>query len=56
MTNYGGQMATLKQINANRLNSLKSTGPSEKGKYWSSKNSIKHGLTAKNLIVGEDRD
>ena len=43
-------MATLKQINANRLNSLKSTGPSEKGKYWSSKNSIKHGLTAKNLI------
>ena len=48
-------MATLKQINANRLNSLKSTGPSEKGKYWSSKNSIKHGLTAKNLIVGEDQ-
>ena len=47
-------MATLKQINANRLNSLKSTGPSEKGKYWSSKNSIKHGLTAKNLIVGDN--
>ena len=48
-------MATLKQINANRLNSLKSTGPSQKGKYWSSKNSIKHGLSAKNLIVGEDK-
>lgn len=48
-------MATLKQINANRLNSLKSTGPSQKGKYWSSKNSIKHGLTTKNLIVGEDQ-
>jgi hypothetical protein len=40
-------MATQAQITANRLNSLKSTGPrTEEGKAASSANSLKHGLTA----------
>ncbi len=49
-------MASHKQITANRNNSLKSTGPkTPEGKYWSSHNNIKHGLTSKDLIVGEDQ-
>ena len=48
-------MATLKQINANRKNALLSKGPtSYLGKIKSSKNSLKHGLTAKHLVIGEN--
>ena len=40
--------ATIKQINANRKNALLSKGPkTDLGKLNSSKNSLKHGLTAK---------
>jgi len=47
-------MATIKQINANRKNALLSKGPkSDLGKLKSSKNSLKHGLTAKQLVIGE---
>ena len=48
-------MASKKQITANKNNSKKSTGPISKlGKLKSSQNAIKHGLTAKQLIIGED--
>ena len=48
-------MATIKQINANRKNALLSKGPTSKlGKINSSKNSLKHGLTAKQLVIGEN--
>jgi hypothetical protein len=48
-------MATIKQINANRKNALLSKGPkTDLGKFNSSKNSLKHGLTAKQLVIGED--
>ena len=48
-------MATIKQINANRKNALLSKGPkSDLGKLKSSKNSLKHGLTTKQLIIGEN--
>ena len=48
-------MATIKQINANRKNALLSKGPKTNlGKINSSKNSLKHGLTAKQLVIGED--
>ena len=48
-------MATTKQINANRKNALLSKGPkTDLGKLNSSKNSLKHGLTAKHLVIGED--
>ena len=45
-----------KQLEANRANSLKSTGPkSEEVKLQSRGNALKHGLTArKHLIVGDD--
>ncbi len=45
-----------KQLEANRANSLKSTGPkSEEDKLCSKGNALKHGLTArKHLIVGDD--
>ena len=48
-------MATIKQINANRKNALLSKGPKTYlGKLNSSKNSLKHGLTAKQLVIGEN--
>ena len=48
-------MATIKQINANKKNALLSKGPKTNlGKLNSSKNSLKHGLTAKQLVIGEN--
>jgi len=49
-------MATPAQIAANRLNALKSTGPtSVEGKAASSCNALKHGLDAASLVIpGED--
>jgi hypothetical protein len=54
----GELMATDKQIQANRVNAQRSTGPkTEAGKARSRVNSWKHGLTAKMLIiVGECED
>jgi hypothetical protein len=50
-------MATIKQIQANRLNSQKSTGPrSVEGKLRSSQNALKSGIDAESLLIlGEDR-
>jgi hypothetical protein len=51
-------MASTRQLEANRANAKRSTGPrSEGGKARSRLNSRKHGLTAKTLIiVGENAD
>ena len=50
-------MATLPQIEANRLNAQKSTGPrTPQGKAVSSQNALKSGLDAESqFVVGEDR-
>ena len=43
------------QLEANRANAKKSTGPkSQEGKARSSFNSRKHGLTAKTLVIGDE--
>ena len=44
-------MTSLKQIEANRRNALKSTGPrTETGKQRSRRNATRHGLTAETVI------
>ncbi|MEQ1715388.1 MAG: hypothetical protein ABL907_05300 [Hyphomicrobium sp.] len=49
-------MATEQQITANRLNAMRSTGPATpEGKAASRRNALKHGLTAKDVVIeGED--
>ncbi len=48
-------MTTESQLQANRQNALKSTGPkSIEGKHIASHNSVKHGLLSKDLIIGEE--
>ena len=49
-------MATQAQINANRANALKSTGPrSAEGKSASRFNALKHGIDAASIVIpGED--
>jgi hypothetical protein len=48
-------MSTEKQINANRQNAQKSTGPkSDEGKAAVSQNAVKHGLFAQSVIKGEN--
>jgi hypothetical protein len=45
-------MASLRQIEANRRNALKSTGPrTETGKQASRCNAVRHGLTAETVIT-----
>ena len=50
------RMTSIRQIEANRRNALKSTGPkSETGKLHSRRNALRHGLTAETVIhVTED--
>ena len=49
-------MATEKQVQANRRNALKSSGPkTQTGKAVASKNAMRHGLLARDVVIkGED--
>ena len=47
-----GQVATIRQIEANRRNALRSTGPqTDLGKQRSSQNAVRHGLTSETVIT-----
>ena len=49
-------MTSFRQIEANRRNALKSTGPSsEEGKQQSRLNAVRHGLTAETVIGTQSR-
>jgi hypothetical protein len=41
------------RLNANRANSLKSSGPSAEGRDVSRRNGLKHGLTGQGLVISE---
>ena len=48
---FGNPMTSYRQIEANRRNALKSTGPkTEAGKQASRRNAVRHGLTAETVI------
>jgi hypothetical protein len=50
-------MSTQKQIDANRRNALKSTGPkSDEGKEKSSLNALRHGLTAEQAVLPHENE
>ena len=51
-------MTSFRQIDANRRNALRSTGPkTDDGKQRASQNAVRHGLTAETVIVPlEDAD
>jgi hypothetical protein len=45
-------MTSFRQIEANRSNALRSTGPkTEDGKRRSRRNAVRHGLTAETIIL-----
>jgi hypothetical protein len=47
-------MASEKQVLANQQNALKSTGPkTDEGKAIAARNSLKHGLLAKEVVITE---
>src|SRR5437660_288214 len=48
-------VASQARIQANRANSLKSTGPSLEGRLISRRNGLKHGLTGAGVVLA-DRD
>jgi hypothetical protein len=47
-------MTTLRQIEANRRNAQKSTGPAEAGKLVSRGNALKHGLAGDGVVLPDD--
>jgi hypothetical protein len=50
-------MSTQKQIDANRRNALKSTGPkSDEGKAHSRMNALRHGLTASQAVLPHENE
>ena len=49
-------MASKRQLEANRSNSRRSTGPrTAEGKSRSKMNALKHGLSAESIVIGDER-
>jgi hypothetical protein len=48
-------MVSKRQLEANRLNARRSTGPiTQEGKKCARMNALRHGLTAKNIVIGDE--
>ena len=56
MGELGGEMVSRQQLEANRVNARRSTGPRTlEGKSRSKMNALTHGLSAKAIVVGDER-
>ena len=48
-------MVSKRQLEANRLNARRSSGPrTQEGKKRARMNALRHGLTAKNIVIGDE--
>jgi hypothetical protein len=48
-------MVSKRQLEANRLNARRSSGPrTQEGKRRARMNALRHGLTAKNIVIGDE--
>jgi hypothetical protein len=54
-TQWSNNMVSKRQLEANRLNARRSSGPrTQEGKRRARMNALRHGLTAKNIVIGDE--
>src|SRR5215510_729773 len=52
---WSSNIVSKRQLEANRLNARRSSGPiTQEGKKRARMNALRHGLTAKNIVIGDE--